>query len=339
MTVAADGELGFDPSDGHAGGNLSASRRAMCTSCDRPQSVCLCPLFPGEPLPNPVEVVLLQHPKERRQKNRSGWIAERCVQGVRTVVGRRLLADEAQAAVPALRRVWERPAACAVVFPCAEAKPLSEVAPGVELLIFLDATWRFAQEMLQGSTALAKVQKVEIHPPMGATPQFLVRKPVVLPGPNKATEAPDSAGGDDAVGDLADVEPGAPPRWGFCTAEAVALAVDAVAAARQTQTVAEAAADSPKGAAAGVSETLPGPAWEAVGAVIRGHVEQQLSRSRAVRHRTDRPGYIPGLYSSYSAAGGSEAETLGASSVVPPGHAAAAANAVDATAGNLSAVA
>lgn len=158
---------------------------------------------------------------------------------------------------------------------------------GVKLLLFLDATWRFAQEMLKSSPALQAVRKVELRAPTGASPQFLVRKPVRLdqPAPTETADAGDASGSDDcnALGD---------GRWGFCTAEAVALAVDAVNVARHDDRRTCEASTETK------AEDCPGPAWEAVGAVVRGHVEMQLSRTRQVRHRPDRPGYVPGLYES-----------------------------------------
>mmetsp|Transcript_21419 Transcript_21419/g.47491 ORF Transcript_21419/g.47491 Transcript_21419/m.47491 type:complete len:287 (-) Transcript_21419:261-1121(-) len=226
----------------------AASSRAMCRSCDRPASVCLCSCLPTEPLRCPCEVVLLQHPKERRQKNRSAWIAERCIDGLQCVVGRRLV--ERSAAPPSLHPLWDAPEACAVVYPCGDARPLEEIAGHVKLLLFIDATWRFAQEMLVSSPVLLPVTKVELRPMPGVKPQFLVRKPLQLsagqaaPGPGRSSIAAErlagkaAAAADDAprcAGGSSDeglTEPCAPVKWGFCTAEAVAIAVDVVCAAR-----------------------------------------------------------------------------------------------------------
>lgn len=266
--------------------------REFCSACGRPASVCLCALLPSQPVPSPCEVVLFQHPKERRQKNRSGWIAERCIARVSTVTGRRLA--ERDAAPAALQRLWDEPEACAVVFPSDDCKPLREVSKDVKLLLFLDATWRFAQEMLRSSPALAAIVKVELQPPQGACPQFVVRKPVKFSAPVPSDPAVISRGDGDRDGDgdgalaSADCPPGAEEKWGFCTAEAVALAVDAVNAARE-------------GRGHNTLEAT-GPAWDIVGAVVRGHVELQLSRTREVRHRPERPGYLPGLYEQYSVA-------------------------------------
>lgn len=274
--------------EGHAPSNAQRGPRDVCSSCSRPASVCLCSLFPKEPLPCPCEVVLFQHPKERKQKNRSGWIAERCISRVSTAIGRRLAERDAAPAV--LHRLWDEPEACAIVFPSKDSKPLEEIAKSLKLLVFLDATWRFAQEMLKSSPALANVAKVELRPPPGASPQFLVRKPVKLGSSNPTDSGKQSKGegSSDGEHDGARTAADCPARleddrWGFCTAEAVALAIDAMTAAKLT----EGEHTTP--------ETI-GPAWEAVGVVVQGHVESQLSRTRNVRHRPERPGYLPGLY-------------------------------------------
>merc|ERR1712187_634134 len=84
---------------------------------------------------------------------------------------------------------------------------------------------------------------------------------------------------------------------------AVALAVDTVSAARGAANEAEA---SP-----GAAEFGLGPAWRAVGAVIRCHVEMQLARVRQVRHRPERPGYVQDLYKSYEGPGSTSGSAIG----------------------------
>eukprot|EP00927_Polykrikos_kofoidii_P037891 TRINITY_DN32099_c0_g1_i1.p1 TRINITY_DN32099_c0_g1~~TRINITY_DN32099_c0_g1_i1.p1 ORF type:complete len:340 (-),score=56.37 TRINITY_DN32099_c0_g1_i1:57-1076(-) len=320
--------------------------RSICAGCDRPASVCLCAFLPQEQIVCPCEVVLLQHPKERKQKNRSAWIAERCITGVRTVVGRRLSADR-RSAPSALARLWETPERCAVVFPGAESRPLEEVAATVQLLVFLDATWRFAQEMLRASPALKSIVKVEIQPPLGASPQFLVRKPMMLRPLMRTSRGADDDDGTsnedgevvkarsavDAEGDLPEAteavedECGAAPRWGFCTAEAVALAVDSVCAARICH-------EEPKNQrrygngqlgreCTEGTKPMSGRAWGVVAAVVRGHVEMQLStmvkRDQRVKHRPERPGYVQDLYEPYRVSSGyvATAATTASASFAP----------------------
>merc|ERR1719264_1367634 len=68
-----------------------AQRRAVCAGCGRPKSVCLCAAFPALQLPADLRsVLLLRHPKERRQKHQSAWLLERCLAGVRRYEARRL---------------------------------------------------------------------------------------------------------------------------------------------------------------------------------------------------------------------------------------------------------
>merc|ERR1719464_443329 len=98
-----------------------AQRRAVCVGCGRPKSVCLCAAFPAAPLQLPADlrsVLLLRHPKERRQKHQSAWIRERCVAGVRQHVTRKL-----PTCPPAgLEFLYDQPQSCLLVFPAAGAK-------------------------------------------------------------------------------------------------------------------------------------------------------------------------------------------------------------------------
>lgn len=113
-------------------------RRPMCAKCTRPQSVCICsstslPLgvldvsgLPSAPLGLPTgleSVLLLRHPKERRQKHQSAWILARCLSGVRQHVARRLPAVGQQAPT-GLEHVYEEPKSCLLVIPGMDAKPL-----------------------------------------------------------------------------------------------------------------------------------------------------------------------------------------------------------------------
>eukprot|EP00929_Paragymnodinium_shiwhaense_P078049 TRINITY_DN40376_c0_g1_i1.p1 TRINITY_DN40376_c0_g1~~TRINITY_DN40376_c0_g1_i1.p1 ORF type:complete len:357 (+),score=64.07 TRINITY_DN40376_c0_g1_i1:36-1073(+) len=266
----------------------SAAGRSVCDGCSRPSTVCLCAVLPKQPLPCPCEIILLQHPKERKQKNRSAWIAERCISGVRTVVGKRLV--ERNLAPPQLDRLWSAPDKCAVVFPSVDAQPLEDVVGSVDVLLFLDATWKYAQEMLKSSTVLEGVRKVRLSAPEGVTPQFLVRKPLQLTG---------SVDAEDTAAEHCNEDGAAPTRWGFCTAEAVALAVDVVRKPKPT--------DDKTGEETKLEDRLVceasddgEAAWRAVSAVVRGHVNCQLTtmaaQQRQVKHRPNRPGYVPDLF-------------------------------------------
>ncbi|CAJ1448430.1 unnamed protein product [Effrenium voratum] len=184
--------------------------RAMCDGCNRPASACICASLPSAPLPLPEgldSILLLRHPKERRQKHQSAWILERCLSGVRQYACRRLPVEP----VAGLEHIWQQPASCLLVFPGPNARPLQEVLDSkVRHLIFMDATWRYAREMAasRDEDPLGAIRQVELTPPPNTRPVFVVRKPLRL-----AEEAEEE-------------------RWGYSTAEAAALAVDEVSSLR-----------------------------------------------------------------------------------------------------------
>eukprot|EP00930_Biecheleria_cincta_P008072 TRINITY_DN109427_c0_g1_i1.p1 TRINITY_DN109427_c0_g1~~TRINITY_DN109427_c0_g1_i1.p1 ORF type:complete len:263 (+),score=51.91 TRINITY_DN109427_c0_g1_i1:99-791(+) len=218
----------------------------MCAGCSRPASACICGALPHVPLALPAgleSVILLRHPKERRQKHQSAWILERCVSGVRQHVTRRL---PARGSAPAgLEHLYEQPETCLLVFPGPGARPLREVLdPGVRHLVFVDATWRFAREMASASSTassskngcsegaalepLAAMRRAELTPPPGTRPVFVVRKPLLLGRDAAPADClPADVGSTEEAADAA-----AGDRWGFSTAEAVALALDEVAVLR-----------------------------------------------------------------------------------------------------------
>eukprot|EP00439_Symbiodinium_sp_Y106_P058427 s2072_g8.t1 len=249
--LEADSDLS-PPGSGRAG-------RPMCGGCGRPVRTCICASLPSEPLalpPGLESVLLLRHPKERRQKHQSAWILERCVRGVRQHVTRRLPSE-----VPiGLEHLYREPESCLLVFPGPGARPLKEVLDAkVRHLILVDATWRFAREMAAVSDSgdpLSRIRRVELTPPSGTRPVFVVRKPLLL-GNARELEATD---GHDLVASEDE-------RWGFSTAEAAALALDEISERRGT-----------------------------VAAALGAYAQIQLDHTAKPRMRTDRPGFIPKLY-------------------------------------------
>ncbi|CAE7918705.1 Dtwd2 [Symbiodinium necroappetens] len=263
--LEADSDLS-PPGSGRAG-------RPMCEGCGRPVRTCICASLPSEPLalPSGLEsVLLLRHPKERRQKHQSAWILERCVRGVRQHVTRRLPSE-----VPiGLEHLYREPESCLLVFPGPGARPLKEVLDAkVRHLILVDATWRFAREMAAVSESgdpLSRIQRVELTPPSGTRPVFVVRKPLLL-GNTRELEAAD---GHDFVASEDE-------RWGFSTAEAAALALDEISELRTPDAT---------------SKECSRLAWRTVAAALGAYAQIQLDHTAKPRMRTDRPGFIPKLY-------------------------------------------
>ncbi|CAE7211075.1 Dtwd2 [Symbiodinium sp. CCMP2456] len=270
--LEADSDLS-PPGSGRAG-------RPMCAGCGRPVRACICASLPSEPLalPSGLEsVLLLRHPKERRQKHQSAWILERCVRGVRQHVTRRLPSE-----VPiGLEHLYREPESCLLVFPGPGARPLKEVLDAkVRHLILVDATWRFAREMAAVSESgdpLSRIQRVELTPPSGTRPVFVVRKPLLL-GNTRELEATD---GHDFVASEDE-------RWGFSTAEAAALALDEISERRgATHAGCHLQGMLPAG--------MADPA-KTVAAALGAYAQIQLDHTAKPRMRTDRPGFIPKLY-------------------------------------------
>jgi len=111
----------------------------MCSPCDRPTSVCLCDTFPKPPVQLlRCHVLILLHPLERKRKNSTLPLIRRCLdaESLDVIVGRRLLDSQSL------------PPNTILVFPGDNALSLFEVAPGSTLL-FLDATWDHAKEMVR----------------------------------------------------------------------------------------------------------------------------------------------------------------------------------------------
>lgn len=279
------------------------SGREICSGCSRPSSACICSSLPDQPLPLPLgleSILLLRHPKERRQKHQSAWILERCISSVRQYVARRLpplkeaavdSCIESTASLPAgLDFIYEHPETCLLVFPGVGSRPLHEVwDENVKHLVFIDATWRFAREMASvGAPAqasldpLSRIRRVELTPPAGLRPVFVVRKPMKLESSPNAVATTKTTSGSEA-GETED-----DARWGFSTAEAVALAVDEVATLRTTGTESSFRELD--------DSTRVCQAWNVVSKALGAYARIQLERTVVPRIRVDRPGFIPKLY-------------------------------------------
>lgn len=144
-------------------------RREICSRCDRPKpSTCICAALPLQPFRlEHCRCLVLQHPHEKRRKNRSLPLMELCLDADSLVVwqARTLQTPEEQGSsstaaaariLSELRNDTTRP--CWLVYPSPDATPLTPQAVSQQLanttnhpvtLLFLDATWKFAKEMHQ----------------------------------------------------------------------------------------------------------------------------------------------------------------------------------------------
>lgn len=168
------------------------SRRIICPHCERPKPrACICAALPNDPLTlERCHVLVLQHPHEVRRKNRSLFLAQLCLttDSITCVRGRKLLTptnndedgDELKKSLARLlapqRNVW-------LVFPHARAKSLGQALSELHAhqsttttanstvsattpltLIFIDATWKFASEMVKASVFPLQTQYVSLQP-------------------------------------------------------------------------------------------------------------------------------------------------------------------------------
>eukprot|EP00980_Cylindrotheca_fusiformis_P029236 scaffold22766_cov131-Cylindrotheca_fusiformis.AAC.2 len=135
--------------------------RKICSRCQRPaQRACICAALPPEPiLLENCNIVVLQHPHELKLKNRSVPLLELCLheKSLDLCVGRKLREDILPSKI---RSLLEPPNLPILLFPDTKTEPgtvslsdaksivKKEFTPGRKIvLIGIDATWKYAQEM------------------------------------------------------------------------------------------------------------------------------------------------------------------------------------------------
>lgn len=114
-------------------------RRPHCEQCGRPQRVCYCEWLPESPVRlNNLNVVVLQHPLEKRQAFNSVRIISQCIFNVEVNVGRTFK-----------ELAYENPV---VLYPTAGAT--EEPPSGTRTVILLDGTWSFTRNMYEKNKGL-----------------------------------------------------------------------------------------------------------------------------------------------------------------------------------------
>lgn len=129
--------------------------------CLRPQAACLCAL--ARPTAHRTEVLVLQHPQERRQAKNSVAMLRLSLAHCEVLVGERF----APGALGALlqRPGWETRLLYPDV-PAAPAPPALETTAGAPVrLVVLDATWRKSLRMLLEHPALAALPRMSLPAP------------------------------------------------------------------------------------------------------------------------------------------------------------------------------
>lgn len=134
--------------------------RTVCEGCHRPKNVCLCPHLVS--LTAPVEVVILQHPSERKQALATVPLLELCLSPLTVHVGE----DFTQA--PFVSALLKRPETCRVLFPSDDAESWNvdaseQVPSSFETLIVIDGTWRKAKRIWLSNPWLQNIPAVSLE--------------------------------------------------------------------------------------------------------------------------------------------------------------------------------
>ena len=163
----------------------------------RPSRVCLCKVLPEFPIKSHIKTFIFQHPFEKKQANRTDWVAQRVMSDVSVIVGRRadkVVDNDFQEAIGLSNDT-------ALLFPSPTSRALS-LASSSELknLIVLDGTWKQVRQMLRDSPQLESLSHFYLELPPSYSGAFLIRK------------------SSESIDDFAPL----------CTAEAVSLAIDAI---------------------------------------------------------------------------------------------------------------
>ena len=142
--------------------------RPTCLRCLRPSALCICRALTG--VDNRTEIILLQHPGERRHPFGTAIIARLGLKRVRFDVHW----DTKQPAVLAA----ELPRGAALLYPGPTAKNLVELtaAERPPALVVLDGTWWGAKKLLRVNPALAGLPRVTL-PFMSEAGHKLRREP------------------------------------------------------------------------------------------------------------------------------------------------------------------
>ena len=120
-------------------------KRQYCLTCQYPASTCICQTV--EELHCPLDIVLLQHPQEAKNRKNSARLIPLCMPNARIVVG-----ESARDFELLLAELRERKHECCVFYPSHQSQSFENELTDFhksdfKTWIFLDATWRKALKM------------------------------------------------------------------------------------------------------------------------------------------------------------------------------------------------
>ena len=142
--------------------SLSPARRARCTACALPARACVCALV--TPVPNEVEVLVLQHPDEATQAKGSARLLRLSLARCRVVVGERFepqaLGQMLGGDVSGNVLLYPADTVTGIAAASSQGRPTR--------LVVLDGTWRKSLRMLHANPLLQSLPRWSL--PALATP-------------------------------------------------------------------------------------------------------------------------------------------------------------------------
>jgi DTW domain-containing protein YfiP len=145
-----------------------AVRRATCTNCLRPESVCYCRHLTH--LPTATRVVLLQHPRERDVAIGTARMASLCLPNSELHVG-----VDWSASAPLARALSDQTRTAALLYPGEGAADVLRDPPrGPLTLIVVDGTWAQAKKIVRQNPILARLPRYAFTPPEPS--QYRIRR-------------------------------------------------------------------------------------------------------------------------------------------------------------------
>jgi DTW domain-containing protein YfiP len=138
-----------------------ARQRELCLRCLRATSVCLCSEV--DPIELDFDLVILQHPRERRHTVASGRLTYLCFKNAHLVHGAEFGDNERVNAL-----IDEPSNYCVVLYPGPRSQDVVDgwaPPPGKRLVVFvIDGTWAAATGMLRDSPNLAALDQIRFNP-------------------------------------------------------------------------------------------------------------------------------------------------------------------------------
>ena len=131
--------------------------RDYCFECWQAKDLCLCPHI--KPTDSPIDLMLLQHPRERKMTINTGRIVKLGINNAKIYYGVNF--DKESSFIKDLEATEGE---VGILFPSPDAIPMEEAPRTLKKLIVVDGTWNEAKKMLHRSTCLHKIQNYSIAP-------------------------------------------------------------------------------------------------------------------------------------------------------------------------------